>query len=61
LRSAATSTDLRLPLDVGGDDVVLFDLGPRYDHVGALAVIGRCETLTELDGSRILARWRDAG
>jgi 4'-phosphopantetheinyl transferase len=46
---------LSWPAAVPPARVALFDLEARPDHVGALAVVGACEAVVELDGSALLA------
>jgi phosphopantetheinyl transferase len=42
------------PAAVAPDEVVLFDLEARPGHVGALAVVGACDAVQELDGVPLL-------
>jgi 4'-phosphopantetheinyl transferase len=46
---------LSWPHDASPADVALFDLAAPGRHVAALAVLGRCEAVVELDGSGILS------
>ena len=43
--------------DVAPEDVALVDLEAPAGHVAALAVVGKCDDVVELDGSALLRSW----